>query len=218
MFLGKIVSLKNIFMKKYFFLLLAGGALWTACGDNAGNGNDTASDSSTINSSGDTITSNTDLANKDTTSIANAQPLDSKAQEFASKATTGGMMEVDLGQLAQQNASDARVKDFGAMMVKDHSAANQELQTLVSRRNFTPKIDHEKHEKMKASLAKKTGPEFDKAYIKMMVEDHKKDVKEFEDAAQNATDPDIKAYASKTLPVLKAHLDSAVAISRAKKY
>lgn len=205
-------------MKKYLFLLLAGGALWTACGDNASSSNET-SDSSTVSSSADTATASTDMSNKDTssTSTGSTQPLDSKSQEFASEAATAGMMEVDLGKLAGTSAENARVKEYGAMMVKDHEAAGSELTAIVNRKNFTPKLDHEKHMKMKEDLSKKKGADFDKAYMKMMTEDHKKVISKFEDAAKNSTDADIKAFAEKTLPVLKAHHDSAQAIAKSLK-
>ena len=103
------------------------------------------------------------------------------------------------------------------MMVKDHTAAGQELQSILTKKNFTPPATEDKHAKHKEDLSKKTGADFDKAYIKMMVDGHKKVVKEFEDAEKNSTDPDVKAFAAKTLPVIRTHLDSAEAIAKAKK-
>lgn len=137
-------------------------------------------------------------------------PVDEADSKFAVEAASGGMMEVQLGELAQQKASSQRVKDFGAMMVRDHSKVNDELKSLGGMKNITlppaPGEDHMDHIK---KLSDKTGREFDKAYIKTMIDDHKEDIDAFEKAANNAKDADIKAFATKVLPTLRTHLDSA---------
>jgi putative membrane protein len=66
-------------------------------------------------------------------------------------------------------------------------------------------------------LSKKSGKEFDRAYMKMMVDDHQEDIKAFEKSSNDAKDADIKAFASKTLPTLRMHLDSAKAVNDALK-
>lgn len=140
-----------------------------------------------------------------------------KASDFMVKAASGGMMEVELGKMAQDKAQNQRVKDFGAMMVKDHTAANTEMKTLADGKSVVlPSSLGEDHQKHVNDLNEKTGAEFDKAYMSMMVDDHKKDISEFEDASKN-DDADVKAFASKTLPVLRTHLDSAQAINDALK-
>ena len=63
-------------------------------------------------------------------------------------------------------------------------------------------------QKVKDNLSSKSGADFDKAYVDNMIEDHKNDTKEFEDATKNLKDPDLKAFAVKTLPTLKMHLDA----------
>jgi putative membrane protein len=129
------------------------------------------------------------------------------------KAAGGGMMEVELGQLAQQNAKSERVKNFGQMMVRDHSAANDDLKAVARQKNVTlPESMPAEHQHHKDDLSKKKGADFDKAYIKMMVDDHKKDIDEFEKMSKNASDPDVKNFATQKLPTLKTHLDSAQAI------
>lgn len=136
-------------------------------------------------------------------------PVDEKDSKFAVEAASGGMLEVQLGELAQQKANSQRVKDFGAMMVRDHSKANDELKSLAGMKNVTlppaPGEDHMDHIK---KLTGKSGKEFDKEYVNLMIDDHEKDIKAFEDASNNAKDADIKAFATKTLPTLRAHLDS----------
>ena len=127
--------------------------------------------------------------------------------EFVTKATQGGMTEVELGQLAVQKASDQSVKDFGQKMVTDHGKANEELKALATSKNATPPVKFSRKEDSTiADLQKANGADFDRAYAKAMLKDHKTDVKEFRDAAKDLKDPDLKAFAQKTLPVLEEHL------------
>src|ERR1700680_1971667 len=124
------------------------------------------------------------------------------------------MMEVELGQIAKQKAVSQRVKDFGAMMVQDHTAANDDLKSRVSSLDVAlPSMVNEDDQKEMDKLGKKQGKDFDKAYMSMMLDDHKKDVAEFRKAADKCTEPSLKDFASKTLPVLEKHLDSAKAIT-----
>ena len=137
---------------------------------------------------------------------------------FAVKAGAGGMLEVQLGTLAQQNAQNARVKEFGAMMVRDHSKANKELMTIAAGKNITiPSTLPEDHQKHLREMKKLKGAEFDEHYMDMMVDDHKEDIDLFTKGAKNLQDPELKAFASKTLPILNTHLDSAKAIRSALK-
>jgi len=139
-----------------------------------------------------------------------ATPLSVSEEDakFVTEAANGGMAEVELGQLAQQKAQHADVKAFGEMMIKDHSKANDELTALAQAKNITvPATVGAEQQKVKDDLAKKTGREFDKAYIDEMVEDHEKDVKLFEDASKNLKDAELKAFVDKTLPTLRTHLE-----------
>ena len=159
-------------------------------------------------------------AGNNTDSVENAKDSNEKKEdatavkeddsEFLVEAANGGMMEVQAGQLASTKAKSARVKAFGSMMVRDHSKANEELKTLAASKNITiPSTLGEDHQKHINDLNEKKGNDFDEAYMNMMVDDHKKDVDKFEDASKNAKDADVKAFAAKTLPVLRTHLDSA---------
>ncbi|MXV52724.1 DUF4142 domain-containing protein [Pedobacter sp. HMF7647] len=146
-------------------------------------------------------------------STANVKEDDS---EFMTKAASGGMLEVELGKLAQEKGASSRVKNFGAMMVKDHTKAGDELQVLAKTKNVTlPQTLGKDHQDMFDKLKNEKGIDFDKEYMKMMVSDHKEDIEEFNDAAKEGKDADVKAFASKTLPVLTMHLDSAKAINDA---
>lgn len=147
--------------------------------------------------------------NMDDNQVA-ATPLSVSEEDakFVTEAANGGMAEVELGKLAQQKAQHADVKAFGDMMVNDHSKANEELTTLAQAKSITvPATLGTEQQKVKDDLSKKTGREFDKAYIDDMVEDHEKDVKLFEDASKNLKDAELKAFVDKTLPTLKAHLE-----------
>ncbi|MGE5382495.1 MAG: DUF4142 domain-containing protein [Omnitrophica WOR_2 bacterium] len=145
--------------------------------------------------------------NQKNTMLDNNQNRD---QEFMEDAAYGGLMEVELGRYAQQKAVSSRVKNFGAMMVKDHSKVNDELKALATKKNITlPTALDEKHMKDVNDIKGKTGANFDKDYIKAMVDDHEKDVDKFKKQAENGMDSDIKAFAAKTLPTLLMHQDSA---------
>lgn len=144
-----------------------------------------------------------------------ASALDKNDLQFVDEAASGGMLEVELGALAQQNATNARVKEFGAMMVRDHSKANDQLKQLAAAKRYTLSTTlKEKHQHHKDELSKKTGKDFDKAYMKMMVDDHQEDIDKFEKASKNTVDGDLKTFATQILPILHTHLDSAKAINK----
>lgn len=197
------------------FLLFAGLCLTQAC-NNANNNKDSVDSAKQANREKDTngIMNNNDSLSTASSGTPSTMPVDKDVSDFAVKAAAGGMMEVQLGQIAQQKATNQRVKDFGAMMVKDHSAANDELKKLASSKNITlPTSVSNEQQKDIDDLNKKTGADFDKAYMKMMVNDHEKDIKDFEKAGNNLKDADVKSFAMKTLPTLQKHLDSAKAIT-----
>ena len=132
------------------------------------------------------------------------------ADKFMTSAAEGGMAEVAMGKIAVQNASDPKVKDFGQRMIDDHTKANDELQQVATRKNVTlPTAPDSKQKTTIARLNNLHGPEFDRVYMADMVKDHKDDVAEFQRASNNETDPDVKAFASKTLPTLQDHLKQA---------
>ncbi len=131
-------------------------------------------------------------------------------KKFVADAAEGGLAEVDLGNLAKSNGSSDDVKQFGDHMVTDHSKANDELKSLAQQKGWTlPTEPKAKDKATKDRLAKKNGAEFDKAYMRDMVMDHEKDVKEFKKCASSCSDPDLKAWAGKTAPTLEQHLQMA---------
>lgn len=139
-----------------------------------------------------------------------ANRLGSADNSWVMKVAQGGMLEVELGKLAQTQASNDAVKQFGTRMVTDHTKANEELSQLASRKGITlgTSLDA-KHQAMKDKLSKLNGVAFDKAYMDAMVKDHRTDVAEFKKESSTGQDADVKAFAAKTLPTLEEHLNMA---------
>lgn len=128
--------------------------------------------------------------------------------EFMTKAASGGMLEVELGKLVEARAVTPEAKQFAQQMVADHTKANAELMALATKNNITlPTTLGDKQAKVLKDVTEETGVELDQEYLKEMLKDHQQDVKEFTDAAAKASDPAIKAFAAKNVPVLQMHLD-----------
>ncbi len=133
--------------------------------------------------------------------------LASGDRKFVMDAAKGGLAEVELGKLASEKASNDGVKQFGKRMADDHAKANEELVKLAQDKGVTPPAALDgKHAKLRDRLAKLSGADFDRAYVDEMVRDHRKDVKDFRTAADKGKDPDVKSFASKSLPTLQEHL------------
>ena len=183
-----------------------------------GNSSDTTTDSSSsarVDTMSGTTTDQPKMSGSATDTMHNMAADSSKKddKDFVLEAASGGMMEVELGSISQTNAASSKVKMFGKMMVNDHSKANAELKSIASKNNIAlPTIPQEKHKMHIDDLKSKKGADFDKAYVDMMVDDHKEDISKFEDEANNGKNAEVKAFASKTLPVLKKHLESILAV------
>lgn len=129
---------------------------------------------------------------------------------FAVNTANAGMTEVQLGQLAQQKGTAKDVKEYGAMMEKDHTAAGEKLKALAASKNITlPATISPEMQKNIEDLQQKSGKDFDKAYINLMVDDHKKVISAFEDESKKGSDADIRAFADSTLHTLRHHLQEA---------
>jgi len=123
------------------------------------------------------------------------------------EAAMGGMLEVELGRLAMQNADSEQVKQFGRQMVDDHGKGNEELKLLAQSEGVKlPSQLDPKHTKELQRLQRLSGADFDREYMKMMLDDHHKDIKAFNDEGQKGDDPEVKGFALRTLPTLRAHL------------
>jgi putative membrane protein len=137
---------------------------------------------------------------------AEAQGLPSEEQAFVKNAAMGGLAEVKLSQLANERASDMKVKDFASRMVTDHTQANNELKPIAESNKISVPSELEGESEMAYErLAKLSGAQFDKEYVKVMVQDHDKTVAQFEEASLKVKDPSLKAFIDKTLPILRQH-------------
>ena len=141
---------------------------------------------------------------------AASSPSTSSDQDFVTKAAQGNSAEVELGKIVADKSKNPSVKQFAQMMVKDHTTALNELQELAQTKNLNFNDDLTDDAKaLQTKLSSDTGKQIDKDYMDSMVEDHQKDVQEFTDQSQKAKDPDVKQWASKTLPTLQKHLEKA---------
>src|SRR6185503_2666217 len=123
-----------------------------------------------------------------------------------------GMLEVELGRYASQHAASPSVRSFGQQMVTDHGKANAELGAIARRQGLTvPAAMDDEHRQELEKLTKKTGEDFDKAYMEMMVDGHKDTVSDFRDQAKEAK-TEVDRFAAKTLPTLEKHLSQAKSI------
>lgn len=120
------------------------------------------------------------------------------------------MTEVELGKIAGKNGQKREVKDFGSRMVTDHGKANDDLKAVASKMNVTVPDDvSAKHKATIDKMSKMSGAAFDSAYTKAMVQDHEKDIAEFEKARGEVSNEELKAFIDKTVPVTKEHLEMA---------
>jgi putative membrane protein len=190
-------------MKKISALLSASYFILIACNNTA---DDSVEKADSINAA------NTDTS---ATGNRNAVVTDEKSSAFLVRAANSGMAEVQLAKIAQQKATLDAVKSFAAMLEKDHSSVNEQVKNLAAQRNVTlPATISDDKQKMISDCEKKTGKDFDKEYLSVMVKSHNDGIDLFEDVRANATDIDVKNFADKTLPALRMHLDSAKAVQK----
>ena len=130
--------------------------------------------------------------------------------EFATDAAEGGLKEVQLGELAQQQAESEEVQQFGQRMIEDHGKANEQLKQIAQQKGIElPQELSEDAKQLYDELQQKSGREFDQAYMDEMVSDHEEDVETFQEYAETGQDPDLTSFAEETLPVLQEHLELA---------
>jgi putative membrane protein len=128
-------------------------------------------------------------------------------RKFMEKAARDGLAEVQLGQLAKERGMSDEVKSFANRIVTDHGKANDELKSLAAAKGVALPAEMDKsHRKTMDKLAKLSGPDFDRAYMKEMVSDHKKDLSAFRKEAKGGKDADVRGFASKAVPTLEDHL------------
>lgn len=150
--------------------------------------------------------------------IPETTPVRVDDKKFVKDAALGGMTEVELGKLAGQKASSDAVKQFGTKMVDDHSKANSELKEVASKSRIDiPDALDSKHQSRIDKLAKLSGADFDKAYVKDQVKDHEQTVSEFQNEAQNGADANVRQFAGATLPTLQEHTEMVKGLNKSMK-
>ena len=132
-------------------------------------------------------------------------------QSFATQAAIIGKAEIELGQMALKNTTDAGVQKYAERMVKDHSAADKKLKAIAAKENLQlPQSLDQEHESLKKQLQGLQGKDFDRAYMNAMSKGHDKAVALFESASQQPQMPDeLKQFAASTLPTLEQHKEMA---------
>jgi putative membrane protein len=139
---------------------------------------------------------------------ASRSVLGASDQRFMESAYRDGATEVELGKLGVQKATNPKVKDFAQKLVDDHTKLNTELESLAKQKGVTLTMPQSKSA-TETRLDKMSGAAFDKAFMHNMVMDHEKAISLYETEAKSGTDNDVKEFASKYLPELKSHLDTA---------
>ena len=185
-------------MKKLILIALIAlsPGLFQACHtNNAGAADPAADDSNKI--AGDTAGKGAATPNNDADAV------------FAKQAVIGGLAELALAKMALAKSGDTKIKDFADMMAVDHTRSNGELTNLVKSKTMQlPGALDEPHRQTADSLSKLSGSAFDKAYVRIMVDEHKKALTLMQNEAQNGKDADLKAFAGKTAQIVQTHLDS----------
>lgn len=142
---------------------------------------------------------------------AGAKDVTAADKRFLKNAAEAGMYEVQGSQLALKKSRDAEIQKFAKMMTEDHAQAEAKLKDLAAKRSVElPKEPSLMQQAKLKYLETREGSKFDKSYASGVgVAAHEQAVELFQDAAEDATDPDIKKFAAATLPVLKKHLEDA---------
>lgn len=136
--------------------------------------------------------------------------LSRQDRNFAKEAAMDGMTEVNIGEQATKKAQNEEVKDLGKRLAANHKKANDQLMQIAQKQGVQlPQSIDSKAQKQLESLNKKTGAEYDRAFLNYVVSDHKKSIGLFEKQVKQGQDPAFKDFASKTLPVLREHLKTA---------
>lgn len=139
---------------------------------------------------------------------AQNKTADKASQKFISNAIEGNYAEIEVGKLAQEKGKSDAVKQFGQMLVTDHSAANETAKQVASEIGVTPPTGASVGEKATyLRLKMLSGDTFDRAFARAIVSDHKSDIKAFQKEVTK-NDP-AGEFAKQTLPTLQKHLQSA---------
>ena len=158
--------------------------------------------------------SNDNKANMSSTAPTPPPPaLSAGDTAFVNTVAQADTEEINAAQLAETNSHSARVKSYAQQMVSDHTAANQKLASIAQSKGVTPTMTpDDAHTQMMSQLQGEHGRAFDRAYIQGQINDHQMVIQVLQNEAQTGTDPELKDFASTTLPVIQHHLQMAEAL------
>ncbi|AEI51815.1 DUF4142 domain-containing protein [Runella slithyformis] len=202
-------------IKPWMALLLAGGVI--ACDPSGHNSNNQYQEGENKSTESDLVTKvRTDDGIERNEEAVKRGDIHTADANFLSDAANRGILEVELGKLAIQKASSAPVKAFAQMMVNDHTKANNDLKALADQMKLRIPASLSDQNRMKIeAITKNDDKDFDREYIHAMVKNHRTTTEIFQSEAHDGYDSLIKAYASKTLPVLMHHREMAEKLSKA---
>jgi putative membrane protein len=136
-------------------------------------------------------------------------------KDFILAAAQGGMTEVKLGELASSRGTRDDVKEFGQMMVKDHTGINDNLKALAAQKGVTlPDNLDAKHQEQLDKMTGTPDTKFDDAYIAAMIKSHKKDIAAFKAESAKTQDADIKRFVDNSIPIMTEHLKHVLALKK----
>lgn len=199
----------NARLMKAFITALVLTSIFISCSHRDGDNRFDTNAAEAAETPGDKVRGNSDTNEE---AERKAKPLNEKPVDtstFVKKASEASLMEIALGQIAARKATSKKVVEFGERMVKDHSAANDELKALAARKGIHLSGDCIECEAKFNEFANNIMNEFDMRYVRMMIEDHEKAVKLFEQESTSGKDNEIRNWAKEKLPVLKHHLSMA---------
>jgi putative membrane protein len=165
------------------------------------------SGTSASGTSGTSATSTTTTGTSTTAATPAGGKLSDKEEDFVKKANDANLAEIALGRDASQHATSPDVKSFAQKMISDHTAADQQLGQLATAKGMKVETKPPANAKeVKERLMKITGKKFDQAYMKQMVEDHEKVLKQLVGALGTTQDADLKSWIGNTIPAVQQHL------------
>lgn len=200
-------------MKKLLGILFIGGICVFAACNSSSNSSNSVDSAQNINDS--TLPDSSKMNDTSAMNTTSSAPVSQQDADWAAKVANANMTEIELSKVAQDKATNDRLKNFANMMVTDHTKAGDQLKQLAATKNITlPANLDSKSQKMLDDLNKKTaGKDFDKAYQNDMLSGHKDAVDAFTKGSNDLKDADLKNFATQTLPTIQMHQDSIKAIA-----
>ena len=199
-------------MKRSIFAiaLLSTGILLSSCANSRESSSNTGPEKNSLPSP---AANNTAVPASNITNSNHSNNTLTQEESFWTVAADGAMAEVEMGKLASQKSQNPEVKKFAQMMVAEHTKANSELKSIAAKQKITlPTEIGPRHRSTLDELNRISGADFDNEYVQAMVDAHEADVQLFEAQAEDNTDQQAQAFAAKTLPVLRKHLEAIKAI------